>query len=150
MKQLETKDIIKELRKKHGYTVEQVSAGADISKSVYPKYESGILNAGVPVLCKLADFYGVTTDYLLGREPIQNPLSELNVRVDDNKFIELYSSLPDYAKQIFVDTMSKLAQAMEQENPQLKKQRHVERLGDIEDTRQQDEQAKSGEETSCA
>lgn len=147
---METKDIIKELRKKHNYTAEQVANGADIPKSVYPKYESGLLNAGVPVLCKLADFYGVTTDYLLGREPIQNPLSELNVRVDDDKFIELYSALPEYAKQIFVDTMSKLAQAMEQENPQLKKQRHVERLGDIEDAREQEEQAKDEEETSCA
>lgn len=62
-----------------------------------------------------------------------NPLSELNIKLNDEKFIQLYSALPNYVKQVFLDTMSKLAQAIEQANPQLKKQRHVERLGDIED-----------------
>lgn len=144
------KEQLQKLRKSKNLTQEDVASVIGVKLSTYQKYERDVIAPSYSTLIKLADFYGVTTDYLLGREPIQNPLSELNVRVDDNKFIELYSSLPDYAKQIFVDTMSKLAQAMEQENPQLKKQRYVERLGDIEDERQQDEQAKSEEETSCA
>ena len=44
-------------------------------------------------------------------------------------FIKLYNELPDYAKQIFVDTMAKLLQAAEQPKSQPRK-RHVERLGD--------------------
>ncbi len=66
---------------------------------------------------------------------LPNSLSELNIKLNDEKFIQLYSALSDYVKQVFLDTMSKLAQAIEQANPQLKKQRHVERLDDIEDAR---------------
>lgn len=82
---METKDIIKELRKKHGYTVEQVSAGANIPKSVYPKYESGILNAGVPVLIKLADFYEVSVDYLLGRTGCQNVTDDESIITEEEE-----------------------------------------------------------------
>lgn len=97
---METKDIIKELRKKHGYTADQVATGAGIAKSVYPKYESGILNAGVPVLCKLADFYGVSTDYLLGRTTVKrmateetDPFADIDVAELEKRIIEKYTAL---------------------------------------------------------
>ena len=110
---METKDIIKNLRKSRGYTVKQVASGTGISENVYPKYESGILNAGVPVLVKIADFYGVSVDYLLGREPA-SPLLDIPTKpVDDDEFVRLYESLPDFAKEIFVEIMAKLAQAQQ-------------------------------------
>lgn len=110
---METKDIIKNLRKNHGYTVKQVASGTGISENVYPKYESGILNAGVPVLVKIADFYGVSVDYLLGREPA-SPLLDIPTKpVDDDEFVRLYESLPEFAKEIFVEVMAKLAQAQQ-------------------------------------
>lgn len=65
------------------------------------------------MLCKIADLFGVTTDYLLGREPQTDIFAQLNLntKVNDEKFIELYSALPDEVKKIFVDTMSKLSNA---------------------------------------
>lgn len=144
------KEQLQTLRKSKNLTQEDVADIVGVKLSTYQKYERDVIAPSYDTLIKLADFYGVTTDYLLGREPAPNPLAELNVKVNDEKFIELYSALPDYAKQIFLDTMSRLAQAIEQANPNLKKQRHVERLGDIEDAREQEEQAKGEEETSCA
>ena len=38
-----------------------------ISQNTYSQYEIGVLNYPVDVIIKLADFYGTTTDYLLGR-----------------------------------------------------------------------------------
>ena len=87
----------------------------------------------VYIVEKLADFYGVTTDYLLGREPAPDPLSLVTAKVDDDKFVELYSSLPEYAKAIFVDTMEKLAQA-KKEQTQKKHRAYMETtLGAIEE-----------------
>ena len=66
------------------------------------------------MLCRIADFFGVTTDYLLGRGELPNPLANLDVKisnVNDDKFIEIYEQLPEYVKQIFIDTMIKLSQA---------------------------------------
>lgn len=108
------KETIIKLRKDKGYTGQEVADAIDISYKVYQTYESGARNAGLPVVEKLADFYGVTTDYLLGREPAVNPLAMLNISVKEinsDKFIETYEKLPETAKQIFIDTMLKLSEA---------------------------------------
>ena len=106
---METKDIIKNLRKKHGYTVKQVSSGAGISESVYPKYESGILNAGVPVLVKISDFYGVSVDYLLGREETPDPMEQLaklsSMEITEQVILEKYLELPKASREIVINFM---------------------------------------------
>ena len=113
---METKDIIKNLRKNHGYTVKQVSLGAGIPESVYPKYESGILNAGVPVLVKISDFYGVSVDYLLGREEAPDPIEQLatlsSMEVTEQVLLEKYLELPKASREIVINFMkSAIAEA---------------------------------------
>ncbi|MBR6242439.1 MAG: hypothetical protein IKQ90_02965, partial [Ruminococcus sp.] len=75
------------------------------------------------------------TDYLLGREPAPDPLAGIHFKtVDNDEFVRLYSELPEQVKQIFVDTMAKLAQAQEQE-----KKKHSVRTGDLIDDEQAEE-----------
>ena len=112
---MEAKDILKMLRKSRGFAnAKDFCDIADISYNTYQNYEAGKRLPTAEMLMKISDFYGVTTDYLLGREPQPNPLATLNVNVNDDKFIEIYSQLPEYAKQIFVDTMLKLSEAGQQ------------------------------------
>ncbi len=42
------------------------------SQTVYSRYERGVLTIPVEHLLILADFYGVTTDYILGRTNNKN------------------------------------------------------------------------------
>lgn len=66
---METKDILKTLRKARGYTsAKDFCKAIGISFSTYQNYESGSRVPTVEMLIKIADFYGVTTDYLLGRD----------------------------------------------------------------------------------
>lgn len=44
-----------------------------IHQTTYSDYELGRLNIPVAVLHKLADFYGVSVDYLLGRTGVKTP-----------------------------------------------------------------------------
>lgn len=112
---METKDILKMLRKSRGFAnAKDFCDIADISYNTYQNYEAGKRLPTAEMLMKISDFYGVTTDYLLGREPQPNPLAMLNISVNDKKFIEIYSGLPDTHKQIFIDTMIKLSEAGEQ------------------------------------
>lgn len=79
-----TKDILKELRRNKSLSAQQVADGCDMSLGVYKKYESGERGVGTPALLKLADFYNVTTDYLLGRpdaKPPADPVEEFADRV---------------------------------------------------------------------
>ena len=58
---------IRNLRIDNGYTQKQIAAYLGISQNTYSQYEIGVLNYPVEALMKLADFYGVSVDYLLGR-----------------------------------------------------------------------------------
>ncbi len=94
---METKDILKQLRKKSGYTIAEICEKTGIPVSVYPKYENGIRNIGVPALCKLAALYHVTTDFLLGLEDQSDDTVEPGMRKLISK---LESYPPDVQEQI--------------------------------------------------
>jgi len=64
---------IRSLRIDHGYTQKQIAEHLGISQNTYSQYEIGALNYPVDALCKLADLYGVSVDYLLGRTPVKAP-----------------------------------------------------------------------------
>ncbi len=65
---LKPKDILKALRKQHGYTIQEVSKGTGMTYTMCREYETGDRNLGLQAVLKLADFYHVSTDYILGRE----------------------------------------------------------------------------------
>lgn len=143
---IDNSEQLKKIRKEKRLTIQAVCEGSDIPVRTYQNYEYGKREISAEALCKLAKFYGVTTDYLLGIEPPSPPTDTMEVlglekSVDDDEFMRLYNELPDYAKQIFVDVMTKLSRAAEQPKSQSRK-RHVERLGDIEDRLISDEEAK--------
>lgn len=109
-------EVLKQLRQSKGLTQQEFASMLDINLSSYQKYEraNNTITPSLDSLIKIADFYGVSVDYLLGREPAKNPLQGLNIgvdAVDSNKFIEEYEKLPDIVKQVFIDTMLKLSDA---------------------------------------
>ena len=59
---------IKELRLAENLTQREVAEMLNIDRSNYSKYENGKLELSNRLLVKLAGFYEVTTDYLLGLE----------------------------------------------------------------------------------
>ena len=59
---------LKELRKEKKLTQTQVGNYLGITVSAYGNYELGQREPSIDMLLKLADYFGVTVDYLLGRE----------------------------------------------------------------------------------
>ena len=64
---------IRKLRIDMGYTQKQIAEILGVSQNTYSQYEIGVLNYPVDALVKLADFYGVSADYLLGRTDVKEP-----------------------------------------------------------------------------
>ena len=58
---------IRSLRVDHGLTQKQIAEIINVKQSTYSQYEIGVLNYPIDVLIKLADYYNVSVDYLLGR-----------------------------------------------------------------------------------
>lgn len=58
------------LRKKRGLSREAVARALEISSMTYQRYEKDLRDPTAPLMVKLADFYGVTLDQLVGRDPL--------------------------------------------------------------------------------
>lgn len=59
---------LKDLRKEKGLTQSQVAQEIFVSRESITKYENNEKTPSVEILCRLADFYDCTTDFILGRE----------------------------------------------------------------------------------
>ncbi|MBO5339891.1 MAG: helix-turn-helix transcriptional regulator [Oscillospiraceae bacterium] len=66
-------ETIRSLRIDNGYTQAQIAEYLNVKQNTYSQYEVGTLNYPIDVLLKLADFYNVSVDYLLGRTDIRTP-----------------------------------------------------------------------------
>lgn len=64
---------IRDLREDHDLTQKQLGQILSCSQRVYSNYERGELDIPTEVLRKLAQYYGVTTDYLLDLSDIRWP-----------------------------------------------------------------------------
>ena len=66
-------EAIRNLRIDSGYTQKQIAEMLHIKQNTYSQYEIGMPNYPVEVLMKLANFYSVSVDYLLGRTDEKTP-----------------------------------------------------------------------------
>lgn len=58
---------IRDLREDRDMTQTQIAAMLGMSQTGYSKYETGENDIPTQVLIKLAEFYGTSIDYILGR-----------------------------------------------------------------------------------
>ena len=59
---------MKELRQGRNMTQQKLEQALYLTQQAIYQYEAGRNTINIELLCKLADFFGVTTDFLLGRE----------------------------------------------------------------------------------
>ncbi|MBQ2904800.1 MAG: helix-turn-helix transcriptional regulator [Clostridia bacterium] len=69
--------ILTELRKEKGLSQKEAAAKLGISQALLSHYEKGIRECGQSFLIRVADFYGVTCDYLLGRSKSRSELDTI-------------------------------------------------------------------------
>ena len=58
---------LRDLREDKDLRQQDIADFLGIKQTVYSRYERGIQNIPLDFLLKLADFYGTSTDYILGR-----------------------------------------------------------------------------------
>ena len=64
---------LRDLREDHDKTQQQVADVLNMHRSVYRRYEGGERETPAWVVVKLADYYKVSTEYLLGRTDDPTP-----------------------------------------------------------------------------
>lgn len=66
------RDKIKELRNNKNITQNQLANAIGISKYAIAKYETGEREPSLDIVVKIANYFNVSTDYLLGNSEIEN------------------------------------------------------------------------------
>ena len=89
----EFKDVLRDLRKASGLKQYELAKKLDISRSAIGMYETGSRKPMQDDLEKIADFFNVDIDYLLGRtnKTTMHPKSVL--REDEKHVLSMYNSL---------------------------------------------------------
>ena len=64
---------VRDLREDRDLRQKELAAYLGVHQTTYSEYEWGKLNIPVSALHKLADLYGVSVDYLLGRTAVKKP-----------------------------------------------------------------------------
>lgn len=111
---------LKAIRSKKGVTQKEAADALGISPNTYKNYEQGMREPNNDMLCKLADYFQVTTDYLLGRAPQLDPMKLLVSQTDLSPEAqeEIYMSLPQEAQAIVLTVMRMLRENRKKQEKQ--------------------------------
>lgn len=127
---LETGKRMLELRKQQLKNQADVSAYLGLTVAAYQNYETGRREAGYETLCKLADYFSTTTDYLLGRAPQTDPIQLLMAQnvLTPQEIEEQFSALPEDLQAIvlaLIKAMKARREQMQQSRPSIQMRKHL-------------------------
>ena len=114
---------IKQLRENRGLIQEILASELGITQQMLSKYERDVLCIKVDVLKKIAEYFNVTTDYLLG---ISEGKRDLQGQMKMNKtldtyydLIEIYKGLDEYDQEMvwsIMQTVKKVGEKRKKDN----------------------------------
>ena len=108
---------IKQLRENRGLIQEILASELGITQQMLSKYERDVLCIKVDVLKRIAEYFNVTTDYLLGVSEVKRDLQgqmKVNKTLDTYyDLIEIYKGLDEYDQEMVWSIMQTVKKAGE-------------------------------------
>ncbi|RHO84770.1 XRE family transcriptional regulator [Ruminococcus sp. AF41-9] len=116
---------IKQLRQKRGVIQEILAAELGITQQMLSKYERDITLIKVDILKKIAAYFNVTTDYLLGVSDVKRDIKgqmKVNETLDAYyDLVEVYKDLDPYDQEMMwsiIQTVKKTSDKRKKDNMQ--------------------------------
>lgn len=98
--------VLKQLRQENGLVQKELAAVLHVSNGTISNYESGVHLPNLDTVCAIADYYGVSVDYLLGRTESPYAEKELTQCISGtytvNDLLRLVHRLPDPSRKALV------------------------------------------------
>lgn len=108
---------IKQLRENRGLIQEILASELGFTQQMLSKYERDVLCIKVDVLKKIAEYFNVTTDYLLGISEVKRDLQgqmKMNKTLDTYyDLIEIYKGLDEYDQEMVWSIMQTVKKTCE-------------------------------------
>lgn len=101
---------IKELREEKGLSQLEVAKGIDTSQRNIGRWETGANEPSSSFVLKLANFFNVSTDYLLGVDSdyVSATSRETDLTYDEFKLVKMYRVLSERDKNFISDVFNRL------------------------------------------
>lgn len=119
---------IRQLREKRGLIQEILSAELGITQQMLSKYERDITLIKVDILKKIAVYFNVTTDYLLGVSDVKRDLQgqmKMNETLDEYyDLVEVYKDLDQYDQEMvwsIIQDVKKTSERRKKDNKKAEK-----------------------------
>lgn len=111
--------IFVELLQRNGVSPYQVSKATGIAQSVFSSWKNGISKPKADKLKKIADYFGVSTDYLLGRDEKAPDPEEPDQEQDEvsMEFADRVSRLSDAGREALSQYLDLLLRSEGKESP---------------------------------
>lgn len=112
---------LKNLRLERKLTQQNVADRLEISRSVLSDYESGRVEPTLSVVKKIADFFAVSADYLLGREDDLGNISlaalpAFELTAEEKDMVRTFRRLPCDLQSVILQTLHVFAGDVNGEN----------------------------------
>lgn len=114
---MELPTILKQLREEKGLGQKELAAVLYVSNGTISNYENGVHSPSLDTLCAIADYYGVSVDFLLGRA--DSPYAERKLEqciagtYTVNDYLKLVHRLPEPGRRALVAFAISMEQLLE-------------------------------------
>lgn len=109
-----------ELRKERNMSQKEFSKIFNVAQNTISQWEQGKRNMDTEILVKLADYFQVTTDYLLGRsEAASHRTNVFHLSPSEELLVKKYRTLPDLSRETLdtvLDSLYLKEQACQKKN----------------------------------
>lgn len=119
---------LKFLRQSKKLLQKDIAEAINVGRTTYLKYENGTTEPSMAILVKLADYFDVSTDYILGRTNIcQNPVTltrsqkeqeiqQKKITKQEETLLETFRSTTEFGRQRIIQSALNIYDDLEKKN----------------------------------
>ena len=99
---------LKLLRNEAGISQQRLADAVNVSQPSINKYENHKIEPEIEVLCRMADYFNTSVDFLVGHTDIRRKIEHttpFNLNVREEEFLSLFRALSEQEKQCILSTM---------------------------------------------
>lgn len=94
---------LKQLRKEAGISQQKLADAIGVSQQSINQYENHDVEPDISVLCRMADYFVTSIDYIVGRtqnpSPIEPPIGDAR-KIEEDRLLRDYRMLPPISKEL--------------------------------------------------
>ena len=90
---------LKELREEKSISQQKLVENLGISQASVSKYEKGLAEPNLQLLCRMAEYFHVSADYLIGKSEHKSPLQTDSLSEEDAQLLYRFQTLAPHQQE---------------------------------------------------